>query len=390
MVESKIGPIKKQIVHLSAGLNAKSNWVRALPGALRSLNVARSSSRDASPFELMFGAKPNYAIIRRIGMLINVAESPVPATPEKRVVFADELGKRIAIDIEHANEVRNKRQAANAIQQARHGTERNINVGDFVFVANLEGTEKTAIENKQRQGGPYEVVSIDATLRRATLRRCADNTMLATPVSFNRLYRVDRETVLTPVVSGSEPGAVSWSGLTDTSLLLPTEKAAADKALAKQKALADKARADEQAAADAAEQQRVEKIARDERRRKNDEAAQQHRRAERDRIAAATRQREQLALDHATVNIPTGAIPIGILHHVGGKLITLTTDPSDRQNPSKWLVISTAHRRFNEFDEMWQQQQRRQHSRRQATPRRAPPSALRRRINKAINRQQRG
>jgi hypothetical protein len=326
MVESKLGPIKRQIVHLSAGLNAKSNWVRALPGALRSLNVARSSSRNASPFELMFGAKPNYALMRRIGMLINEAEAPVPDAPEKRVTFADELGARIAVDVERANYARSQRQAANAAQQTRHGTARDINVGDFVFVANLEGTEETAIENKQRQGGPYEVTSIDATLRRATLKRCADNTTLTTPVTFNRLQRVDRETVLTPIAPGSEPGAVAWAGVRDTSLLLPTEKAAADKALAKQKALADKARAAEQAAAEAAEQQRVEKIARDDRRRKFDAAEKQHRRAERDRIAAATRQREQLELDHATVNIPAG----------GG---------ADRHTASRWRQARHTHHR---------------------------------------------
>ena len=363
-------------MHLSAGLNAKSNWVRALPDAMRSLNVTRSSSRGASPFELMFGTKPNYAAMRRIGMLANPSEPPVPATPETSVVFADELGARIDAQVTHANALRDQRQAANARQQALHGKPRDIHVGDFVMVANLEGTESTAIENKQRQGGPYEVINIDATLRRATLRRCADQTTLPTAVTFNRLQRVDRDAVLTPIAPSNEPGAPVWTGVSDTSLLLPTEKVAADKALTKQRA-----------AAAAAEKERQAEIARNEARQRRDEAAQQRRREERDRIAAATRQREQLALDRATVEIPAGAVPIGILHHVGGKLITLTTDINDRHNASKWLIISSDHRRYNEFDEQWRRAQRPPRQRQQQ--RAPPPSALRRRVAKAINRDRR-
>jgi hypothetical protein len=53
-------------------------------------------------------------------------------------------------------------------------------------------------------------------------------------------------------------------------------------------------------------------IAGKERQRQRDEAEQQHKRAERDRIATATGQREHPALDRATANILAGAVPIGV------------------------------------------------------------------------------
>jgi hypothetical protein len=43
----------------------------------------------------MFGARPNYAVVRRLAMLSTASESPIPHAPEKRVAFADELGAHI-------------------------------------------------------------------------------------------------------------------------------------------------------------------------------------------------------------------------------------------------------------------------------------------------------
>jgi hypothetical protein len=343
VVESAVGRLKRQLLHFCQSGNAKytvAQWPLALPAALRAINRAFSSSRGTSAHALVFGALPHDPITRKIGIETS-NESTVP-TGKKSVTFAADLGARVSSAVAAANNIRAHRQDANANYQQKHGSVRDIAVGDYVFIFNNGETQPTAVQNIQTQSGPYRVKSIDATTRQAVLVRPADNTQLATPVTLNRLQYVDAEAVTTARTPTGEPGEMAWTGVTDTRLLLDSEKTAVAKSLGKQ---ADAERA-QRAQADAA-------AARDTQRRAYD--AKLH--AEQQRAAAAhaaaeleRQQRRARIVDrHASTPIPVGAVPFSILHTAEGMLLVLTTDINDRSNNSKLTYINAKHPRYAEM-----------------------------------------
>ncbi len=157
-------------------------FTRALAEAERTINRAYSHSRGASPFELMFGSMPHLAVKGRLG--IPTSSPPLPETKEEVVAYKEELGVRIAARIDGANEKRAAVQSSNAAYYEKIGDVKEVSVGSYVMMANEAETEPTSIENKQRQFGPFEVVSIDAREKRAVLKRLAGNQeQLDRPVS---------------------------------------------------------------------------------------------------------------------------------------------------------------------------------------------------------------
>jgi hypothetical protein len=121
-------------------------------------------------------------------------------------------------------------QASNAAYYAKIGEHRDVKVDDYVMVANEAETEKTAIANKQRQAGPYKVVSINGKEKRVVLRRLAgDQSELDRPVSMNRLQVVSKEMVEQGVEPGEEPGATTFMGPSDAKLLLSGERGKVEK-----------------------------------------------------------------------------------------------------------------------------------------------------------------
>lgn len=343
VVESAVGRLKRQLLHLCQSNNAKyavAQWPLALPAALRAINRAFSSSRGTSAHALVFGALPHEPITRKIG--IETSNERVVPTDSSATTFAADLGARVSSAVAAANDVRVQRQNVNAKYQQKHGSARDIAIGDYVFVHNTGETQPTAVQNIQTQSGPYQVKSIDTLLRRAVLIRPADNTVLDTPITLNRLQYVDAKSVTTARAPTGEPGEMAWTGVTDTRLLLDSEKTAVAKSLGKQ---AEAARVQREQADAAA--------ARDTQRRAHDATlhAEQQRAAAAHAAAALAQQqrRAHIAARYANTPIPVGAVPISTLHTAEGNLIVLTTDINDRHNSSKLTFINARHPRYAEM-----------------------------------------
>ena len=314
--ENRVGALKNSLVRLVQG--HQERWPEKLLPALRGLNRRVSPVRGfVTPHQLMFGSNAHSAIARRFGV-DTVNESPVPADADGKLEFAQALGGRVETAVATAAKHRARSQAANAKRQAARGTRRDVSVGDYVFVTNVDETQASAFLNKQRQSGPYQITEIDVANRRVTLMRPADGTVLRTPVTINRIQLVDSSAVLSPTPVTDEPGVLTWSGVSDPSLLLPTEQNAVAKSIARQ----DRQRQVNRDPPPAV----VDKAAAAVRRRVMQQKAATRRREEQDQRAAAERQRQQVTLDRETRPIPDGAVPIGIIHHVNGTLLTLTTD----------------------------------------------------------------
>ena len=332
-----------------------SSWPRHLPSVLRGLNRTRSDPRGASPHELMFGAKPHLAVARRHGIDPNAGiEQPVPSDPAQQPQFAIDLAQRVDDLAAAASEGRRRVQLANYTYHQKHGVAQDITPGAFVFIANTGDTQETSVENKQRQGGPYKVISVDALNRRATLQLPGTGNNLPTPISLNRLYRVN-DASLNPLAPSFEPGTLHFSGPDDMRLLLPSDRAVANKQLAKQAQAAER----EEAARRAAE---TEKVRREAFARQLEEQAAARRLADQERQSAAARQRGLRQLDQATIAIPPGSKTIGRLKGAAGTLLMLTSDPKKPEDKTKWFSINRDHRRFNEFEQQLTIQRRQQHS----------------------------
>jgi hypothetical protein len=99
--------------------------------------------------------------------------------------YKNALGEKIASKVAAAGEARAAVQASNVAYFKKIGESRDISVGDYVMLANDAETEKTSIENKQRQSGPYVVESISDVDKPVEIRRVADNVKLDRPVSMN-------------------------------------------------------------------------------------------------------------------------------------------------------------------------------------------------------------
>ena len=362
MVETKIKAIKIHITHNLA--NGAPHWLAALPAAIRTVNNAtQPNSRRRSARALMLGVSNGLAIARRFGLQQNY-ESPVPRTnddhQQDRYIAA--LAHQIDSDVAAAGAHRAHVQQHNADYHAKHGTERNISVGAYVFIANNGDIEPTYLQNKRRQSGPFRVLAIDDKLHRAQLLRLADNTTLKTWIAFNRLQVVDADTVNTPVAPSNEPGAGAWQGARDSRLLLSKAQEIATSNNVKQLAAETAQRLhDEQRAARSAARTQEEL---------------QRQRALADQRAAAERQRQQFNTELATAVIPDGAVPTNSLHHTTGAVLSLSTDPTD---PSRRIFIGKQHPRFAEFERLLRlQHQQRRSTRRAAHSRidrlRAPPS----------------
>ena len=295
----------------------------------------------------MFGARPHLAIQRRYGIVSDgAAEQPVPIEDDAKALYAQALGARVESAINQANVGRAQKQLANAAYQKKHGSERNIVEGDYVFITNNGATQETKFENKQLQSGPFRVASLDAVNRRAALVRMADNTELERPVSLNRLQRVDKSSVLNPSAPTFEPGVMQWSGAADIKLLLGTERTAADKALVKVAVKAAAAAAEKRATD--TERQRLDG---------HHHAVQQQegerRRTDNRKRADEKRHVRQLELDRATVTVPSTAVVVNILHHASGTLLSLAPSVEEIGDLSKRLFINRQHPEFNHYEAQW-------------------------------------
>jgi hypothetical protein len=341
MAEAHQAYVKRELLHACQSQGNVSAWLTALPLAVRAVNSRVSSVRRASAKQMMFGIAPHVSapVNRRYGIESN--ETPIAVDGTKH---AHELGQRIAALESQADAQRQHRHEINARYQKSKGTDRDINVGDYVFVDNNDETENTAFQNKLRQSGPYQVTAIDVVQRRATLTRPADGVTLKTPVSMNRLQCVDKESVTTVRAPVGEPFESTWSGITDTQLLLESERRAVEKTKEKEANTAELA-AQRQRELDA------EAARRDARRR----AAEQVRREEeqRDRSAriAARQSQQQLADRLATAAIPAGATPISVGYLAGGGLMTLASGATRVQ-------ISSKHAQYAHYFELFKASRR--------------------------------
>ena len=123
-----------------------------------------------------------------------------------------------------------------------------------MFVSNNSSTARTYFENKQRQFGVYKVIDVNKKEQRVMLERCVDK-MIVGPLALNRVERLDPQRVNEAIEADEALGIVGWRGVTDTSLLLKSEKESVNVNIAKMSA-ADKKKAEEIAAAKAVDEQR--------------------------------------------------------------------------------------------------------------------------------------
>lgn len=344
IAESAVGRVKRQL--LLAGKQATpQQWMRALAEAERTINRAYSHSRGASPFELMFGTMPHLAIKGRLG--IETFNAPLPETKAELDTYKAELGAHIVERVDAANAMRAAVQASNAAHYEKIGVVKDIKVSDYVMMANEAETEKTAIENKQRQAGPFKVVSIDAREKRAVLQRLAGAAgELDRPVSTNRLQVIPKSMVENGVKVGDEPGATAFAGPSDATFLLSGDRKKVDKEEAKaeqarlaEEAKAEKARLAEEAKATkarlAAEKKAAVAKAREE--------AEQQRRAD----AAAKAEAKALSLKRMlAVVVPPDVVPTKMARFADGTFYFVPLD----NFPDGGVWIGRRHARFNDIE----------------------------------------
>jgi hypothetical protein len=344
VAEAVVGKVKK-LLNLMCRDNLDA-WPRKLSHVERSINRAYSRSRHASPFELMFGSMPHLAVQGRLG--VEHYDSALPTTKEEVAEYKKALGEKIASKVAAAGEARAAVQASNVAYFKKIGESRDISVGDYVMLANDAETEKTSIENKQRQSGPYVVESISDVDKRVEIRRVADNVKLDRPVSMNRLQHVSKAAVETALQAGDEPGAVVFTGPTDPSLLLSGERRKVEREVqkaARAQAAAKKKEDDEREA-----NERKKELAeqRHQARAAAFEEAEQRRKADAARVAQA--KAAQRAAELAIV-IPRNAVPTKAVKWTDGEKLFVPLE--GYPNGGAW--IGKQHPRFNELERRWLQ-----------------------------------
>jgi hypothetical protein len=336
MAESHQAYVKRELLHRCQTQGNTSAWLDALPLAVRAVNSRVSSARGVSAKEMWIGIAPHASVNRRYG-IENKREAPIPA-------HALALGQSIATIESKAYEQRQHRHEINARYQENKGTSRDIMIGDYVFIYNNDETENTAFQNKLRQSGPYQVTAIDVVQRRATLLRPADGVTLTTPVSMNRLQHVDSESVTRVRAPVGEPFESTWSGVTDTQLLLESERRAVEKTKEKEANTAELAAQRQRDLAEAAR--------RDARRRTAEQVRRDEEQRDRQARMEARQSQQQLADRLATAEIPTDATPISVSYLAGGGLMTLASGATRVQ-------ISSKHAQYAHYLELFNAASRR-------------------------------
>lgn len=268
---------------------------------------------------------------------------PVPtsggaAANEHVTMLGDDIDKRV----ESAGRRRERKQNYNNKQARRIGRPRAIKIGDYVFVHNNSKTQPTALQNKQKQSGPYQVVHIDSRSMRARLRRPADNVELDTPFAINRLQRVSDEAVTT-VIPPTDESDAGWNGVTDTRYLLDAERQSVDKSKLQQaeQQRADEAKRQRAAEAEAAklELQRV---------RRQQQAAARTR--EQKRLDDERERNRQLQLQRASVVVSNDVVPTGIMPHVTGELLIVPMPDGST------VHVGPQHRRYRDLQQRYRAQ----------------------------------
>jgi hypothetical protein len=213
---------------------------------------------------------------------------------------------------------RQQRQRQNARRAQQLGAERNLQVGDYVFVGN-GNVQKTKFANKALQSGPYKIVDIDIKAKRAQLERLADEQKLEKWTSINRLQKVSAEAVATKIDG-------VWAGEKDPSLLLDNAKKAVEENIQRQQAA--------QQAADDAQRER----------KRRDAAKEQARAEERERRAAQQRDLDGEARTRrrSTAQIPDDAVPEKRVYTTQGEIIIVSTANGK-------IGISRQHKQFNKL-----------------------------------------
>jgi hypothetical protein len=336
-IEQQQFKLKRQILlDTITKRTGQGSWPDALARALRIVNTTVSTTRGMSAHSLMFGReRPTEALLERIG----VPGAPEPAVPTDAAgaaLFASDLQARADTAVAAAGANRAKHQAYSAQARARKGAKIDVKVGDHVMIANNDNTEKSKFRNYVRWSGPYKVVALSR--RRATLDRVAGGRMRNPHVSVNRLKLIPTSSVVNPHVATGLPGEPTWSGPHDTQLLLDAERKAAD--LAKAKSPPSPSPSSPPSTSGPA----LKPADSDAIRRERDNAR-----------ATAERTRLERVLARDTCAVPDSAVPRGIINMVTGPVLSIDSDPNDRDNPAKRIFISHHHRRFSEFKQLLRQ-----------------------------------
>ena len=333
IVERAVREAKKSLL-ISCRTGDVSDWPYKLNAMRRNYNRTVSTSRQASPWQLVFGGLHHWAVQSVVPQSAttsstanSITNEPVPVVA---ATYAQQLGKEIERGIEAANAARHKRHEANNLYRIRrHGKVEQIVVGDYVNIENTSDAAPTAFENKQRQSGPFLVTDINAQDRRVMLRR-GDGVPVG-PIALSRLQRLDSAKVTEVVAPDASSGLGGWAGAADVQLLLPHERQAVAKSNAKTAAI----KAAEEAAAAATKAKEEEA-----RRRQAVIAEQEEERKREARQAAAERQaaEEQLQLKRMGLKVKQSAVPSGMMYTPGdGVLYRINQADIEGGTQDEWV-----------------------------------------------------